>query len=450
MKKNIRWVIMLALCIVFTLLFSVSKAATYSWSETKVYPNARAENLTEGSTALDLDGSGNTHLAFIDDSTDVDGRTGVFYSYEVGSGGDCDNLYTGGSDAYECALIDSTAVNGDALERSLDFKLTSTDKPRIVWKGGVSGNDLYYGSCDTSCGNPANWTTTQIDSTITQGQLALDSLNNPSVVYMTGGDLFLAEYVGGGLGSGCDSSNWTCTAIESTDTLTGNPDITFNSSNQEVVIFGNSTDTDVIYAVRTAGSGCSNSNWTCAVIDSASTTFGASIVLDSDKPRVAYSKSNKAYYSSCDANCTTGTNWTTPEAVFSNPDIPAIGIDTSTNTPFITAGREIDDVMGEQTMAERIGTGGDCSDTNYGGTAAWECHDVTFNGSDFGHGHSSIHLSSPIISFGTGGGAFVLEGTEDEESQIPELPSSNLWKVLIAVLALGLVVGIVTFLKKKK
>lgn len=39
---------------------------------------------------------------------------------------------------------------------------------------------------------------------------------------------------------------------------------------------------------------------------------------------------------------------------------------------------------------------------------------------------------------------------EDEGDAVPELPANNLWKVLIAVLALGLVVGIAAFMKKKK
>jgi hypothetical protein len=37
-----------------------------------------------------------------------------------------------------------------------------------------------------------------------------------------------------------------------------------------------------------------------------------------------------------------------------------------------------------------------------------------------------------------------------EEPEVPELPANNLWKVLIAVLALGLVIGIAAFRKKKK
>lgn len=47
-------------------------------------------------------------------------------------------------------------------------------------------------------------------------------------------------------------------------------------------------------------------------------------------------------------------------------------------------------------------------------------------------------------------GVEIWETSGSETSPIPELPSSNIWKILIAVLVLGLVVGIAAFMKKKK
>ena len=54
-------------------------------------------------------------------------------------------------------------------------------------------------------------------------------------------------------------------------------------------------------------------------------------------------------------------------------------------------------------------------------------------------GEGFTYTSSGLEAFG-----------EQGDGAVPELPANNLWKVLIAVLSLGLVVGIAAFMKKKK
>ena len=45
---------------------------------------------------------------------------------------------------------------------------------------------------------------------------------------------------------------------------------------------------------------------------------------------------------------------------------------------------------------------------------------------------------------------YLQQQDEPEPPQVPELPQNNMWKVLIALLALGLVVCVVAVFKKKK
>lgn len=73
-------------------------------------------------------------------------------------------------------------------------------------------------------------------------------------------------------------------------------------------------------------------------------------------------------------------------------------------------------------------------------------------------GYSTIGNDSRVVAASNGYPRFSFNGSnfygqeddEPEPAQVPELPTNNLWKVLIAVLALGLVIGVAAFMKKKK
>ena len=56
-----------------------------------------------------------------------------------------------------------------------------------------------------------------------------------------------------------------------------------------------------------------------------------------------------------------------------------------------------------------------------------------------------------LDEFAYNGATYDISNFEEQgDGAVPELPANNLWKVLIAVLSLGLVVGIAAFMKKKK
>lgn len=74
------------------------------------------------------------------------------------------------------------------------------------------------------------------------------------------------------------------------------------------------------------------------------------------------------------------------------------------------------------------------------------------------YGYSTIGNDSKVLVASNGYPRFSFNGSnfygqeddEPEPAEVPELPANNIWKVLVAVLALGLVIGVAAFMKKKK
>jgi hypothetical protein len=91
-----------------------------------------------------------------------------------------------------------------------------------------------------------------------------------------------------------------------------------------------------------------------------------------------------------------------------------------------------------------------CNLPYIGGAATWTCHYAYSNALPT-VGNTSLHLSTPSTTFGTGYGLFFTEqDLEQQDDAIPELPANTIWKIIIAVLSLGLVIGIAAFMKRKK
>ena len=81
---------------------------------------------------------------------------------------------------------------------------------------------------------------------------------------------------------------------------------------------------------------------------------------------------------------------------------------------------------------------------------------VAFNGTNDNSAYLSISaLDSQYFAIGyqdTGNSNYasgIIGFEASEGAAIPELPTNTIWKVIIALLALGLVVGVATFMKKK-
>ncbi len=89
------------------------------------------------------------------------------------------------------------------------------------------------------------------------------------------------------------------------------------------------------------------------------------------------------------------------------------------------------------------------SDTDYINSIVYAGFN-SINQSVLTYSTGDISILDGLYSTINAGAPTPLYQEQEEGESIPELPSNSLWKVLIAVLALGLVVGIAAFMKKKK
>lgn len=101
--------------------------------------------------------------------------------------------------------------------------------------------------------------------------LSVDPSGKPWVSYYdtTNSGLRVANYVGTG-GTGCASSAWTCTAVETTNDVGQYSSIAFDPSGAAWVSYydaNTNNDLRVAKFVGTGGTGCASSAWTCTAIE---------------------------------------------------------------------------------------------------------------------------------------------------------------------------------------
>lgn len=190
------------------------------------------------------------------------------YARYVGSGGSCD------ATDWQCNTVDSSSAN-TGQDTSIAFNSTSGDT-WISYYDVTNANLRIAGSVNpsgTAC-TLASWECTTIDATGDVGsysKLALDNSQNPWVSYYdnTNNDLKVARYVGAGAGTGCASSYWTCTAIDTGGNVGGYGSIAFDPSGNPWISYFDTTNSDLKLAkyVGSGGSGCASSEWTCTAVD---------------------------------------------------------------------------------------------------------------------------------------------------------------------------------------
>lgn len=158
----------------------------------------------------------------------------------------------------------------------------------------------YVGSGGSGCGTGVSlWTCVALDASGGVGRdnsIAVSPSGYPWAAYLdsTNGDLRVAQYVGTG-GSGCGasgSSAWTCTTVDSANDVGHDTAIAFDAAGHAWVSYGDSWNQDLRYTryVGSSGSGCASSSWTCSSIDtSGSVGYYTDLAFDSDgKPWISY------------------------------------------------------------------------------------------------------------------------------------------------------------------
>lgn len=212
-------------------------------------------------------------------------------AYYVGSGGSCD------STDWQCVTVDSVAAN-TGQDTSIAISRSSSDAWVSYYD--VTNTNLRVAGSNNPSGTActlASWECTTIDSTGDVGsysKLALDNNSNPWIAYYdnTNNDLKVAQYVGAGAGTGCASNYWTCTSVDTGGNVGGFTSIAMDPSGNPWVSYYDTTNLDLKVAqyVGSGGSGCASSAWTCTSVDTSGSVGGyTSLAFDPiGNPWVSY------------------------------------------------------------------------------------------------------------------------------------------------------------------
>lgn len=222
-------------------------------------------------TSLAFDQSGTPWISMFDYYVG-NGRLEV--AHYVGSGGSGCAL-----SSWTCTFIDG---NGSSQDIGYDTSLaiSPTGTPWISYYDNTN-NDLkvarFVGNGGTGClTGVTTWTCTSIDTTNDVGRytsIAFDANGNPwiSYYYVTGGDLRVAQFLGGATtGSGCAVNTWTCTNVDTTNNVGWFTSIAFDASGSAWVSYGDSTNGAERIARylggATSGTGCNVNTWSCTAM----------------------------------------------------------------------------------------------------------------------------------------------------------------------------------------
>lgn len=216
-------------------------------------------------TSTAVDRSGRIWLTYRD-ITNLDLKVAI----HVGAGGvGC------ASTAWSCITIDGGASSTDVGEHP-SIAFDNNDTPWVAYRVNSTG-DLrvakYVGSGGTGCADTAAWTCTAVDTTNSVGYytaIVMDSTGKPWVAHrdFTNGDLRVSRFVGSG-GTGCNSAEWTCLTVDSTGDVGQYITMEMDLSGKMWVAYQDVTNLDLKVAqyVGSGGSGCNSVEWSCYAVD---------------------------------------------------------------------------------------------------------------------------------------------------------------------------------------
>jgi hypothetical protein len=181
------------------------------------------------------------------------------------------------------------------------FGVTSTcnNDPTTECSLGVA---TYVGSGGTGCTGTSEWTCFLVDNPTGStdiGQypsLAIAKNGTVWISYYDGGNtaLKVASYVPGTAASGSCAADWLCETVDNTGTSTGQAtSIAIDANNTPWVSFYDTTNTNLRVATRSKDFGvtCTDTDWSCGVVDSGSGNTGTSSAISispANVPWVSY------------------------------------------------------------------------------------------------------------------------------------------------------------------
>lgn len=349
-------------------------------------------------------------------SLDPSRNIGLFYDHNDGlftkvrsgvepitSAGTCDSIT-----AFDCSTIESTNGYGDYNSLAFD----NYGHPAISYYYAGSGSDLryasYVGSGGSGCtGANTEWKCISVDTSGVVGQYSSlgfdENANMPSIAYYytTGTDLKWAEYVGTG-GTGCATTEWTCTFIETDGSTTDRGQyakVAYSPDGTPWVTYYDATAANLNLRVARkvpagTGTGCAgaNTNWTCTNIDTAGDAgkYNAIAFDHSGAAWVSYYDNTNndlmvaQYVGTGGTGCTGSTAWTCTRVDATNDVGMNTAIAIGPNGYPVVAYRE-NGTPNRLHYAEYVGSGtGNC----VGGSSDWNC--MLLDGSTDSGQHTSV------------------------------------------------------------
>lgn len=222
-------------------------------------------------TAIAFSPSGNPWVSYYDATASA-----LMVAQYVGAGGTgCGGSPSPPVD-WTCEIVDNTGtITGQYTSLAFDssgnpwvgYYDTGSTALRVATRGGTWSP----GACTDT-----DWQCGTVDNTATDtgrySSLAFDFSGNPGVSYYdaTAGNLRLlvAQFVGGG-GTGCSTSAWNCEIVDDTGTDTGQyTGLAFDLQGRPWVSYYDATNSALRVATRGGGFGtvCTDSDWTCAAV----------------------------------------------------------------------------------------------------------------------------------------------------------------------------------------
>jgi len=200
---------------------------------------------------------------------------------------------------YSCEAIDATGNVGG-------FSSTAIDPSGNAWVSykDYTNNDLkvarHVGSGGTGCASTA-WTCSTVDSTGDMGHYTSIAIGTNGVVWIsyldfTNDDLRVAKYVGSG-GTGCATTAWTCVTVDSTGQVGYQSSIAVDATGKPWISYLDNTNLDLRVArYVSSGGSCADAAWSCTTVES-SDNIGESSSIAIDASGIPWISYNHSYSS---------------------------------------------------------------------------------------------------------------------------------------------------------
>jgi len=181
---------------------------------------------------------------------------------------------------------------------------------------------IYYAHCAANCGDPANWLELplfEVDTSLVEPTLGVDASGRPRLMFYASPSWLEDNYYYAECNANCaeNSANWTSVAVASVNSYSYPYNIRYaalDNQNRPHLVYPQTEYPDYGFHYLTCDAGCTTaSNWyTTTVVTPGLNPDAMQLVFDPNgRPRVlGYDFENDGlFYAECNSNCSNAANW---------------------------------------------------------------------------------------------------------------------------------------------